>query len=174
MFITVCPLITLKCHNVNDIDARLVRQKCIYEIEVNYVKAAIYHLKLGKSGGKEWLHSNHITHWGQVTHIYVSRLTITGSDNGLSPGRRQAITWTNAVMLFNWTLRNKFKWIHNRNLYISIQENVFEMSYRKWRPFCLGLNVLIHRTAFLHKYHLQCHAFPWSEQHVKRHHDSHT
>ena len=62
IFITVCPLITLKCHNVNDIDARLVRENCIYEIEVNYVKAAIYHLKLGKSGGKEGLHSNHITH----------------------------------------------------------------------------------------------------------------
>ena len=32
-----------------------------------------------------------ITHWGRVTHICVSNLTIIGSDNGLSPGRRQAI-----------------------------------------------------------------------------------
>ena len=31
------------------------------------------------------------THWGQVTHICVSRLTILGSDNGLSPDQRQAI-----------------------------------------------------------------------------------
>ena len=30
------------------------------------------------------------THWGRVTHICVSDLTSIGSDNGLSPGRRQA------------------------------------------------------------------------------------
>ena len=34
-----------------------------------------------------------------MTHIYVNKLTIIGSDNGLSPGRRQAIIWTNAGML---------------------------------------------------------------------------
>ena len=31
------------------------------------------------------------THSGRVTHICVGNLTIIGSDNGLSPGRRQAI-----------------------------------------------------------------------------------
>ena len=40
-----------------------------------------------------------LTHWGRVTHICVSNLTITGSDNGLSPGRRKAIIWTNAGIL---------------------------------------------------------------------------
>ena len=30
-------------------------------------------------------------HWGRVTHICVNKLSILGSDNGLSPGRRQAI-----------------------------------------------------------------------------------
>ena len=40
-----------------------------------------------------------LTHWGRVTHICVSKLSITGSDNGLSPGRRQAIIWTNAGIL---------------------------------------------------------------------------
>ena len=29
-------------------------------------------------------------------HICVGKLSIIGSDNGLSPGRRQAIIWTNA------------------------------------------------------------------------------
>ena len=33
-----------------------------------------------------------LTHWGRVTHMWVDKLTIIGSDNGLSPGRRQAIT----------------------------------------------------------------------------------
>ena len=37
-----------------------------------------------------------LTHWGRVMHICISMLTITGSDNGLSPGRCQAIIWTNA------------------------------------------------------------------------------
>ena len=32
-----------------------------------------------------------LTHWGRGTHICVGNLTIIGSDNGLSPGRRQAI-----------------------------------------------------------------------------------
>ena len=40
-----------------------------------------------------------LTHWGQVTHICVGNLTIIGSDNGLSPRRRQAIIWTNAEIL---------------------------------------------------------------------------
>ena len=40
-----------------------------------------------------------LTHCGRVTHICVSKLTIIGSDNGLSPGRRQAIIWTNAGIL---------------------------------------------------------------------------
>ena len=37
------------------------------------------------------VHAYHLTHWGQVTHIYVSKLTTTGSVNGLLPGLRQAI-----------------------------------------------------------------------------------
>ena len=39
------------------------------------------------------------TRRGRETHICVGNLTIIGSDNGLSPGRRQAITWTNAGIL---------------------------------------------------------------------------
>ena len=48
------------------------------------------------------------THWGRVTHIYVSDLTIIGSDNGLSPGRRQAIIWTNAGILLIGPLGTTF------------------------------------------------------------------
>ena len=32
-----------------------------------------------------------LTNWGRVTHMCVSKPTIIGSDNGLSPDRRQAI-----------------------------------------------------------------------------------
>ena len=40
-----------------------------------------------------------LTHWGRVAHIYVGWLTIIVLDNGLSPGRRQAIIWTNDIIL---------------------------------------------------------------------------
>ena len=49
-----------------------------------------------------------LTHWGQVTHICVSKLSILGSDNGLSPDRRQAIIWTNAGILLIWPLGTNF------------------------------------------------------------------
>ena len=41
----------------------------------------------------------HLTHWGRVTYICVSKQTIIGSDNSLSPGQRQAIICTNAGIL---------------------------------------------------------------------------
>ena len=40
-----------------------------------------------------------LIHWGRVTHIYISKLTIIGSDNDLSPARRHAIIWTSAGIL---------------------------------------------------------------------------
>ena len=40
-----------------------------------------------------------LIHWGRVTHICGGNLTIIGSDNGLSPDRRQTIIWTNAGIL---------------------------------------------------------------------------
>ena len=45
------------------------------------------------------LHHLFLTYWGRMTHICVSKLTIIGSDNRLSPGRRQAIIWTNSRIL---------------------------------------------------------------------------
>ena len=57
-----------------------------------------------------------------MTHICVSKLTITGSDNGLSP-RHCLNQWWNIA---NWALGNKFQWNPNRNLYISTQENALE------------------------------------------------
>ena len=39
------------------------------------------------------------THWGWVKHIYVTKLTIIGSNNGLSPVRCRTIIWTNVGIL---------------------------------------------------------------------------
>ena len=49
-----------------------------------------------------------LTHWGRVTHICVSKLTIIGSENGLLPSRRQAIISTNAGLLSIGPLRTYF------------------------------------------------------------------
>ena len=43
-----------------------------------------------------------------MTHICIGKLTNIGSDNGLSPGRRQAIIWTNAGMLLIGPLGTNF------------------------------------------------------------------
>ena len=69
----------------------------------------------------------HLTHWGRVAHICVSKLTIIGSDNGLSPGRRQAIYLNQCWNIVNLNLRNKIQWNLKRNSYIFIQENAFRL-----------------------------------------------
>ena len=41
-------------------------------------------------------------------HKCASKLNIIASDNGLLPGRLQAIIWTNAGMLLIWSLGTTF------------------------------------------------------------------
>ena len=84
-----------------------------------------------------------LTHWVRVTHICVSKMTIIGSDNGLSPGRRQAIIWINAGILLIWPLGTNFSEIYIEILTFSFTKIRLNVSSAKRRPFCLGLNVLI-------------------------------
>ena len=83
-----------------------------------------------------------LTHWVRVTHICVSELAIIFSDNGLSPGRRQAIIRSNAGILLIEPLRTNFGEISVVIHTFSFKEMHLKMSSGKWRPFCLGLNVL--------------------------------
>ena len=83
-----------------------------------------------------------LTHWGRVTHICVLNLTIIGQDNGLSPGRRQAIIWTNAGILLIGPLGTNFSEILIEIHTFSFKKMRFKLSSGKWRPFYLGLNVL--------------------------------
>ena len=85
-----------------------------------------------------------LTHWGRVTHICVGKLTIIGSDNGLSPGRRQAIIWNNAGILLIGPSGTNFSEILFGIQTFSFRKMHLKMSSAKWRPFCLGLNVLMH------------------------------
>ena len=77
---------------------------------------------------------NELTHWGWVTHICVDNLTIIGSDNGLSPGRRQAIIWTNAGVRLIGTLETNFIEIIIEIRTFSFKKMHLKMSSGKWRP----------------------------------------
>ena len=77
-----------------------------------------------------------------MTHICVSKLVIIGSDNGLPPGRRQAITWIHVGILLIGPLRTNFSEISIEIQIFSINETNLKMSSAKWHPFYIGLNVL--------------------------------
>ena len=83
-----------------------------------------------------------LTHWGRATHICVGNLTIYGSDNGLSPERRQAIIWTNAGILLIGPLGTNFSEILIEILTFSFKKMRLKVSSAKRWPFCPGLNVL--------------------------------
>ena len=83
-----------------------------------------------------------LTHWGRVTHVCV-KLTIIGLDNGLLPGRRQAIIWTNAGISLIGPSGTNFSEILIEIHTFSFEKMHLKMSSRKWWWFCLGLIVLI-------------------------------
>ena len=85
-----------------------------------------------------------LTHWGRATHKCLSNPTIIGSDNSLSPSRRQAIIWTNAGILLIPPLGTNFSKILIEIHIISFKKMHFNWSSGKWWPFCPGLNVFTH------------------------------
>ena len=89
--------------------------------------------------GHRWIH---LTHWGRVMHICVSKLTIIGSDNGFSPERRQANIWANAGILLIGTLGTNFSEILIGIQTFSFKKLHLKTSSAKWRLFCFGLNEL--------------------------------
>ena len=77
----------------------------------------------------------HLTHWGRAMHICVNKLTTIGPDNGLSPGRRQAIIWTIAGILLIGPLGTNFSEILIGIQTFSFKKMRLKMSSAKWRPF---------------------------------------
>ena len=78
-------------------------------------------------------------------HICVSKRTIIGSDDGSSPGRRQAIIWAKAGILLTGPSGTIFSENLNRNSYIFIHKNAFEnVVWKKVamlsRPQCVKSN----------------------------------
>ena len=98
-----------------------------------------------------------LAHWGQETHICVGKLTIIASDNGLSPGRRQAIIWTNAMILLIGPLGTNFSEILGKIHSFSFKKMHLKMSSAKWRLFGIGLNGLTFPVILSSSY---CHMTP--------------
>ena len=76
-----------------------------------------------------------------MTHICISKLTIIGSDNGLSPSRRQAIIWTYAGILLIRPSGTNFSEILIAIDVFSFKKMHLKMSSAKCRPYSLGLNI---------------------------------
>ena len=75
----------------------------------------------------------------RVTHICVDELTITGWDNGMSPGRHEAIIWINTGISLIGPLGTNFS-----EILIEIQVFSFKkmhLSSANGYPFCVGLDV---------------------------------
>ena len=68
-----------------------------------------------------------LTHWGIVTDICVSRLTIIGSDNGLAPSRPPSHYLNQCWLIANWTPGNKFQWIWIEILSFSFKKMHLQM-----------------------------------------------
>ena len=91
-----------------------------------------------------------------MTHICVGNPTNIDSDNGLSPGRRQAIIWTNAGLLLIGPLGTNFSEILSEIRSFSFKKTHLKMSSAKWRLSRLGLNVLTVKSYFapMHTLHI--------------------
>ena len=93
-----------------------------------------------------------LTHWRRVRHICINKLNIIGSNNGLPPGWRQAIIWTNAGILSIGPLGTNFDEILVKIHTFSFKKMHLKMPSGKWQPFCLGLNVLRQGDAYIHQW----------------------
>ena len=96
-------------------------------------------------------------YWGFIKYkkICVSRLTIIGSDNGLSPGRRQGVIWTNAGILLFGPLGTNFSEILIKIYAFSFRKIHLKMSGKMAsmlsRPQCVDKGVhLTHTLEWLH------------------------
>ena len=93
-----------------------------------------------------------------LTHLPLVPVSVKwvsiGSDNGLSPGRRQTIIWTNAGILLTGPLEINFNEILIKSNTFSFKKMHLKMSSVKWRPFCPGEDELI----VCHKPHINSRA----------------
>ena len=82
-----------------------------------------------------------LTHWGRVTHVWVSKLTIIGSDNGLTGAKPLSEPMLEYCYLIG-PLGTNFSEILIEILTFSFKKMRLKVLSVKRQPFCLGLNVL--------------------------------
>ena len=87
-----------------------------------------------------------LTYWGRVTHICIGKLTIIGSDNGLSPGWHQAIMWTSDGILLIELLGTNFSEIVIEIFTFPFKKMHFKMSSGKLQP-CVKCYFIFHCPA---------------------------
>ena len=93
-----------------------------------------------------------LTHRGRVMHTCIRKLATIGSDNGMSPGRRQAIIWTTTRMLLIWTLGTNVVEISAEIQTFSFKKVHLKISSGKWRPFRRGIHVSTEMRTWISKY----------------------
>ena len=79
-------------------------------------------------------------------NIYVSKLTIMGSDNGLLPGLCQATVWANTGILLIGIRKNFSEILIEIHSDILLEKVHLKISSGEWQPFCVSLNVLTKLT----------------------------
>ena len=102
---------------------------------------------------------HYLIHWGRVTHICVSKLATIGTDNGLSPGRHQAIIWTNVGLLSIGPLGTNFSEILIKIQKFSFMKVLLKIPSAKWWPLCPGGDELNTPIAYLPRFSV---AILWS------------
>ena len=110
----VGPSVTIKCIDLNNYKSRLDRVGACNSISSLLLR---------------WL-QRYLTHWGRVTHLCVSKLTSIASDNGLSPGRRQAIIWNKAGILLIGPLGTNFSEVLIKFTHFHWRKNVWKCRLR--------------------------------------------
>ena len=84
-----------------------------------------------------------LTHWVRGTHICVSKLITIGSDNGLSPGRHQAIIWVHSGTLLIAPLGTNFNEILIEIQTFSLKKIRLKTSSAKCYTVPLRLNKMV-------------------------------
>ena len=84
--------------HIRNMHTRRLLHNQVQFLEIEWVFTGILWFKHPHKSGK----LQTLTHWGRVTHICVSKLSIIGSDNGLSPGQHQTNNWINPGTLLIW------------------------------------------------------------------------
>ena len=107
-----------------------------------------------------------LTHWGRVTHICFIKPNIIGSNNDLSPGRRQANIWTNVGILLIGHLETNLCEIAIEIYTFSFRKKHLKMSSGKWRPFSLCVNVLIWLSQCM-RHHMEQPWWIWAHNKIK-------